>query len=270
MRFSRAVWRTPITTTESSARHQSRPTRTEAFARIILVSSHDCRSRCRLSAVVTGPIARRTARSRRQIQPGNRLKFQRRFGRLVLRGSRCFGSRVGLKPERDPHRFRHPGQIRLIAQGALFFAVSFSISPGVIPLVAIVVFEPQPPKTSRDLFAASAGKRIRSNRRVAPPPEAEFPGFPVGLEEETDFAEISFPRSAGSVIVRGKVQVVCFHFTERAMHAYKLKFLGKRTSRSQVGGHDGHGNAGALESLDPRSEERRVGKECRSRWSPYH
>ena len=26
---------------------------------------------------------------------------------------------------------------------------------------------------------------------------------------------------------------------------------------------------GKLESLD-RSEERRVGKECRSRWSPYH
>ena len=26
-----------------------------------------------------------------------------------------------------------------------------------------------------------------------------------------------------------------------------------------------------LEQLDPwRSEERRVGKECRSRWSPYH
>ncbi len=22
--------------------------------------------------------------------------------------------------------------------------------------------------------------------------------------------------------------------------------------------------------IDPRSEERRVGKECRSRWSPYH
>src|SRR3712207_5888518 len=25
-----------------------------------------------------------------------------------------------------------------------------------------------------------------------------------------------------------------------------------------------------LKGLDPRSEERRVGKECRSRWSPYH
>ena len=25
-----------------------------------------------------------------------------------------------------------------------------------------------------------------------------------------------------------------------------------------------------MPSNDPRSEERRVGKECRSRWSPYH
>src|SRR2546425_13111228 len=25
-----------------------------------------------------------------------------------------------------------------------------------------------------------------------------------------------------------------------------------------------------LDGHDPRSEERRVGKECRSRWSPYH
>ena len=26
----------------------------------------------------------------------------------------------------------------------------------------------------------------------------------------------------------------------------------------------------ALQALNDRSEERRVGKECRSRWSPYH
>ena len=26
----------------------------------------------------------------------------------------------------------------------------------------------------------------------------------------------------------------------------------------------------AFDRKDPRSEERRVGKECRSRWSPYH
>ena len=29
-------------------------------------------------------------------------------------------------------------------------------------------------------------------------------------------------------------------------------------------------NAFAAEQTDVRSEERRVGKECRSRWSPYH
>ena len=29
-------------------------------------------------------------------------------------------------------------------------------------------------------------------------------------------------------------------------------------------------SAGRIENLDERSEERRVGKECRSRWSPYH
>src|SRR2546422_10748658 len=30
------------------------------------------------------------------------------------------------------------------------------------------------------------------------------------------------------------------------------------------------GNGGGSASAAPRSEERRVGKECRSRWSPYH
>ena len=29
-------------------------------------------------------------------------------------------------------------------------------------------------------------------------------------------------------------------------------------------------DASVLEALENRSEERRVGKECRSRWSPYH
>ena len=28
--------------------------------------------------------------------------------------------------------------------------------------------------------------------------------------------------------------------------------------------------AHCMEDIDKRSEERRVGKECRSRWSPYH
>ena len=30
------------------------------------------------------------------------------------------------------------------------------------------------------------------------------------------------------------------------------------------------GNYNDIEAINYRSEERRVGKECRSRWSPYH
>ena len=33
-------------------------------------------------------------------------------------------------------------------------------------------------------------------------------------------------------------------------------------------GDEGKGKV--VDVLTPRSEERRVGKECRSRWSPYH
>ena len=32
----------------------------------------------------------------------------------------------------------------------------------------------------------------------------------------------------------------------------------------------GAGDTETVTSADSRSEERRVGKECRSRWSPYH
>src|SRR2546426_10282799 len=37
-----------------------------------------------------------------------------------------------------------------------------------------------------------------------------------------------------------------------------------------VSGTDGVGTKLKIASLLGRSEERRVGKECRSRWSPYH
>ena len=33
---------------------------------------------------------------------------------------------------------------------------------------------------------------------------------------------------------------------------------------------DAYENGEAVTSMSHRSEERRVGKECRSRWSPYH
>ena len=47
------------------------------------------------------------------------------------------------------------------------------------------------------------------------------------------------------------------------------------TVKSQKGGDSGKPKDAKNSSVEPtlqevRSEERRVGKECRSRWSPYH
>ena len=55
-----------------------------------------------------------------------------------------------------------------------------------------------------------------------------------------------------------------------ALIVYALLMVGatKAFTKREDGGesfHVGHRNMGMV-----RSEERRVGKECRSRWSPYH
>jgi len=51
-------------------------------------------------------------------------------------------------------------------------------------------------------------------------------------------------------------------------------FSQKRTGKAKFVGFGMTKRAGVSASNDPgiaaRSEERRVGKECRSRWSPYH
>ena len=41
-------------------------------------------------------------------------------------------------------------------------------------------------------------------------------------------------------------------------------------TRSEDGGGITGGRLGGFRRVGGRSEERRVGKECRSRWSPYH
>src|SRR2546425_9270916 len=47
--------------------------------------------------------------------------------------------------------------------------------------------------------------------------------------------------------------------------------LGPRFNLDSCGGcHAQPATGGSSPSVNPRSEERRVGKECRSRWSPYH
>ena len=50
-----------------------------------------------------------------------------------------------------------------------------------------------------------------------------------------------------------------------AMHAFMGYFLGDNTAKIE-----GRLTLNPLKHILTRSEERRVGKECRSRWSPYH
>ena len=45
---------------------------------------------------------------------------------------------------------------------------------------------------------------------------------------------------------------------------FEVIYTGLRQSPEQIA------TAAVQEDVESRSEERRVGKECRSRWSPYH
>ena len=53
--------------------------------------------------------------------------------------------------------------------------------------------------------------------------------------------------------------------TAQALQAALKKYLQHRAKGPKL-----HHGKQSLKQLKARSEERRVGKECRSRWSPYH
>ena len=59
------------------------------------------------------------------------------------------------------------------------------------------------------------------------------------------------------ITVRGPLTVAAPPVAEHRLQTRRLSNCGSR-AQSLRG------------TWDPRSEERRVGKECRSRWSPYH
>ena len=65
---------------------------------------------------------------------------------------------------------------------------------------------------------------------------------------------------------------ITFRPSDPAPHAIKWYVLPVRQTGSQEDGSPIYSSAGSRSDsrTDDRSEERRVGKECRSRWSPYH
>ena len=54
-------------------------------------------------------------------------------------------------------------------------------------------------------------------------------------------------------------------FRQMGSEEQEAKLVADHLIAANLAGHDSHGIG-----MIPRSEERRVGKECRSRWSPYH
>ena len=57
---------------------------------------------------------------------------------------------------------------------------------------------------------------------------------------------------------------------ERILDAFDIKILLKGELKSDVGENSVFDLRKIIDIILTRSEERRVGKECRSRWSPYH
>ena len=73
---------------------------------------------------------------------------------------------------------------------------------------------------------------------------------------------------------RAVVKVVHKHLHKGAPEASLLEPQKQNSGRNNNGHitvrHKGGGHKHHYRVVDFRSEERRVGKECRSRWSPYH
>jgi len=84
--------------------------------------------------------------------------------------------------------------------------------------------------------------------------------YPLQYDVVQDFAPITLLMNGPNLIV-----------SKNAIPANSLKELVawlKANHANVVQAHNGAG--GSLHLCGVRSEERRVGKECRSRWSPYH
>src|SRR5256885_13300500 len=99
------------------------------------------------------------------------------------------------------------------------------------------------------------------NRRVVWP-DSKTGGMSKPLSEEAYRLLSTAPRRDGCPYVLPSPNDPAKHLTEGEYYGAWCRIL-KAAGATHVGTH-------GIRHRSARSEERRVGKECRSRWSPYH
>ena len=72
------------------------------------------------------------------------------------------------------------------------------------------------------------------------------------------------------VLVIGGGPAGCFAAIAAAEQGHQVVLLERNEKIGKKLFITGKGRCNLTNACDTRSEERRVGKECRSRWSPYH
>src|SRR2546427_652806 len=105
------------------------------------------------------------------------------------------------------------------------------------------------------------GEQVRCSRSVRPPPRRRRERLRVGLRGGADAHPHPGGRSFFSNSSAGLSSPACALFQASASASWRA--LRSSASSSSPA-------SATVSSISVRSEERRVGKECRSRWSPYH
>ena len=81
-------------------------------------------------------------------------------------------------------------------------------------------------------------------------------------------AKTSFAAGELSPVLHARIDLAQYHVGARTIRNFLVLPQGALINRPGTTVLDPGRSYGAMQ--DDRSEERRVGKECRSRWSPYH
>src|SRR3712207_7441346 len=76
----------------------------------------------------------------------------------------------------------------------------------------------------------------------------------------------------GAAVTQGTIEAVCADLPATPNPETIRRYLNAQLRPDELPRLEAQVNAALADDIPPRvrSEERRVGKECRSRWSPYH